>query len=110
LGRVWYTKNMSNEEIKNKIKEAFEQNPFKKDIKKISLFGSRLHGNSRKDSDVDLLVEFEPEAKIGYFKYVDIQNSLGKYLGKKIDLVTPESLSKYFRNKVLNEAEIIYER
>jgi len=99
---------MEKQEIKKKIKEAVEKNPFKKDIKKVSLFGSYIHGKPREDSDVDVLMEFIPSARVGFFKFVQIQEDIAQYTGKKIDLLTPEALSKYFREKVLNEAEIIY--
>ena len=106
---MWYDLNMKKQEIKKKIKEAIEKNPFKKDIKKVSLFGSYVNGAPREDSDVDLLVEFNPQARVGFFKLVEIQESIGNHIGRPIDLLTPEAISKYFREKVLREAEIIYE-
>lgn len=101
---------MEKQEIKNKIKEAIEKNPHKKDIKKVSLFGSYVKGDSRQDSDIDVLVEFTPEATVGFFKFVRIQRDLSDFVKKDVDLLTPEALSQFFRDKVLNEAEIIYER
>jgi len=101
---------MNKREIKKSLKEAIEENPFKKEIKRISLFGSYLNGKPKKDSDVDLLIEFLPSSRIGFFKLVNIQNAIEHHVGKKIDLLTPESISKYFRAKVLKQAEIIYER
>ena len=100
---------MNKEEIKSKIKEAIENEPAKKDIKKASLFGSYLHGEQTSESDVDLLFEFKPTAKIGLFELVRLQRRLGEFIGKKVDLLTPQSLSKFFREKVLAEAEDIYE-
>jgi uncharacterized protein len=100
---------MSKEEIKAKIKQAIERGQDQDAIKKVLLFGSYLHGDARPDSDVDVLIEFKPLAKVGYFKLIDIQDSLEKNVGKRIDLLTPGALSKYFKNKVLAEAEVIYE-
>jgi len=101
---------MEKQEIKKKIKEAIEKNHHKKDIKKVSLFGSYIKETAEEDSDVDVLVEFNPEATVGFFKFVQIQRELSDFVGKPIDLLTPEALSKFFRDKVLKEAETIYER
>jgi uncharacterized protein len=100
---------MGKEEIKAKIKKAIEQDPDKNAIKKASLFGSFLHGDFKPNSDVDLLVELNGDIPVGLFKYVAIQDRLGESIGKQVDLVTTEALSKYFRDRVLAEAEIIYE-
>jgi uncharacterized protein len=101
---------MSKQEIKQKIKEAVEKDPLREDIQKVSLFGSYVHGDFKNDSDVDVLIEFTPTAKIGFFKYFDIRENIEKHLQKKVDLLTPEGLSKYFKDEVLKEAETIYER
>jgi len=53
---------MSKQEIKQKIKEAAENDPLKNDIKKVSIFGSYIHGNFKSDSYVDVLIEFTPTA------------------------------------------------
>ena len=63
--------NMSKQEIMQKIKEAIEKDPLKKDIQKVSLFGSQIHGDAKEDSDVDVLIEFTPTAKIGFFKFLN---------------------------------------
>lgn len=101
---------MGKQEIKQKIKEAVENDPLKDNIQKVSLFGSYVHGNFKDDSDVDVLIEFTPEARIGFFKYFDIRENMEKHLQRKVDLLTPEALSKYFREEVLKETEIIYEK
>ena len=101
---------MSKQELKQKIKEAVEKDPLKDNIQRVSLFGSYVHGDFKEDSDVDVLIEFTPTAKVGFFKYFDIRENIEKHLQKKVDLLTPEALSKYFKDEVLKEAEIIYER
>lgn len=101
---------MSKQAIKAKIKKAIIKNPHLQDIQKVSLFGSYLSGNPKKDSDVDLLIEFTPNAKVGLFKFVQIKNDLEDQINKSIDLLTPEQLSEYFRDEVLSQAETIYER
>jgi len=101
---------MSKQEIKQKIKEAVEKDPLRDNIQKVSLFGSYVHGDFKDNSDVDVLIEFTPTARIGFFKYFDIRENIEKHVQKKIDLLTPEALSKYFKDEVLKEAEIIYEK
>jgi len=76
-------------------------------ICKLSFFGSVLRDDFRPDSDVDVLVEFEPGHVPGY-RFVEIQEELSKLLGRRVDLHTPKSLSRYFRDKVLAEAEVQY--
>ena len=74
-------------------------------IRKLSLFGSQLHGTARPDSDIDLLVEFYPDRVPGLFKIAEMEFQLSNMLGgKKVDLRTPEDLSRYFRQAVIQEA------
>ena len=101
---------MSKEQLKKSILEAIENDPNKKDILKVSLFGSYLSGKPKKNSDVDLLIEFDPKAIVGFFKLSDFKNNFEKHLGKEVDLVTPEALSKYFKDEVIKQAYLIYER
>ena len=77
-------------------------------VRKLSLFGSVLRDGFGQDSDVDVLVEFEPEAKVGLFGLTRMEMELSELLGRKVDLNTPGFLSKYFRDEVLAEAEVIY--
>ncbi|MFO8057906.1 MAG: nucleotidyltransferase family protein [bacterium] len=88
-----------------KIKEFCQKHR----IRKLSFFGSVLRDDFGPDSDVDVLVEFEPEARVGYFELFDMEEELSRVLGgHKIDIRTPDSLSKYFRDEVLQEAENLY--
>ncbi len=76
-------------------------------IRKLAFFGSILHNDFGPDSDVDVLVEFEPEAAVSFFELYDLEQELSRILGgRKVDLNTPKSLSKYFRDEVLAEAEV----
>lgn len=77
-------------------------------VRKISLFGSRLHGRERADSDVDLLIEFS--RPVSFFDLAELQAHLGHALGIPVDLVTPRSLSKYFRSDVEKSAQMLYEQ
>ncbi|MDD5433601.1 MAG: nucleotidyltransferase family protein [Candidatus Pacebacteria bacterium] len=100
---------MVKEDIKQILNSGLEQLPNKERIKTVSLFGSYAKGDAQPKSDIDLLIEFKPEAKIGFFELIRIQNSLEQKLKKNIDLITPQSLSKYFKDKVLETAEKLYE-
>lgn len=77
-------------------------------IAKLSLFGSALAGNLRNDSDIDLLIEFEPGGTPSLFTLIDFEDELTSIIGRKTDLRTPEELSRYFRNEVLNHARALY--
>jgi uncharacterized protein len=79
-------------------------------IRKLSLFGSVLTPRFQPDSDVDVLVEFEPGAPISYFEPVGMEMELSQVIGRKVDLRTPEELSRYFRDKVVASALPQYER
>ncbi len=101
---------MDKQGLKARLLEAVKKNPHRADIKSIALFGSHVHGTAEEDSDVDVLIEFMPNAIVGFFKLAQIQRSLGDFLGKKVDLLTPDAISKYFRSEVLQEAEQVYEK
>jgi uncharacterized protein len=74
-------------------------------IRKLSLFGSQLHGTARPDSDIDLLVEFYPDRIPGFFGIARMEHELSEMVeGRKIDLKTPMGLSHFFRDQVLKEA------
>jgi uncharacterized protein len=77
-------------------------------IRRLALFGSVLRSDFSQQSDIDILVEFEPGATPG-FAFMTIQGELSAILGRSVDLHTPASLSKYFRDEVLREAEALYD-
>lgn len=101
---------MSKQEIKQKIKEAVEKDPLSKDIQKVSIFGSYIHGDFKENSDVDVLIEFTPLARIGFFKLAQIKRNMERHTDREIDLLTPEAISKFFKEDVIKEAEIVYEK
>jgi predicted nucleotidyltransferase len=80
-------------------------------IRRLSLFGSQLKGTARPDSDIDLLVEFDPEHTPGLLAIVGMELDLSELLGgKKVDLRTAGDLSRYFREEVVRTAELQYAR
>lgn len=76
-------------------------------IRRLSLFGSVLRSDFRPDSDVDVLVEFEPGCVPG-LGFFGMENELSEILGRKVDLNTPGFLSTYFRDEAVNAAEDQY--
>lgn len=79
-------------------------------IVRLSLFGSRLKGTARPDSDVDLLVEFERGGEPGLLALAGIETELSQLLGgRKVDLRTAQDLSRFFRNEVVRAARVQYE-
>ncbi len=80
-------------------------------IRKLSLFGSVLRDDFGSDSDIDVLVEFEPGHVPGFFRLFDMEEELSSLFdGRRVDLRTPQDLSRYFRDEVLASAEIQYAR
>ena len=90
---------------KEKIAEFCRRNR----IRRLALFGSVLRGDFRPDSDVDVLVEFEPGARVGMLRLAGMEIELSGLLGRKVDLNTPGFLCDYFRDQVLAEAEVQYD-
>lgn len=80
-------------------------------ILKLSLFGSVLSDDFGPESDVDVLVEFEEDHTPGFFELARMEEELAGLLGgRKVDLRTPQDLSRYFREEVLASAEVQYAR
>src|ERR1700692_2016076 len=74
----------------------------------LSLFGSILTSHFSASSDVDVLVKFHKKHIPGLFGIVDMQEELSAIVGREVDLKTPNSLSRYFRNDVLSKAKVLY--
>jgi uncharacterized protein len=78
-------------------------------IRKLALFGSVLRDDFRPDSDIDVLVEFEPGHVPGFIRLAGMEFELSALLdGRKVDMRTPEDLSRYFRDEVVASAEVQY--
>jgi uncharacterized protein len=77
-------------------------------IRKLSVFGSVLRDDFRADSDVDVLVEFDPAHIPGLIRLAGMEFELGEILGRKVDIRTAQDLSRYFRQEVLSSAEVQY--
>ncbi|MBN1443551.1 MAG: nucleotidyltransferase family protein [Planctomycetes bacterium] len=80
-------------------------------IRRLAVFGSALRDDFRPDSDVDVLVEFEADRIPGLLGMARLERELSPLFGgRKVDLRTPEDLSRYFRRRVVEEAEVQYAR
>lgn len=79
-------------------------------IRKLALFGSVLREDFAPDSDVDVLVEFAPDAEVGLLRLAGMEWELANLLGtsRRVDIRTPEDLSRYFRDEVMRSAEVQY--
>lgn len=77
-------------------------------IARLSLFGSALSGQLRDDSDIDLLVEFEPGKTPSLFTLINLEDELSTIVGRKADLRTQEELSRYFRKEIVSQARPLY--
>ena len=77
-------------------------------IRRLALFGSILRDDFRPKSDIDVLVEFQRGVRVG-LAFIRMQDELSHIVGRKVDLNTPGSLSKYFRDEIISEAEFLYD-
>ena len=77
-------------------------------VRELSLFGSVARGDYRDQSDVDFLVEFEPDAEIGLIAFSKLQRELADIVGRPVDLVSKQGLKPVIRQTVLAEAELLY--
>ena len=76
-------------------------------IRRLALFGSALREDFTPESDLDVLVEFEPGTRVGW-AFFGMQRELSEILGRNVDLNTPRFLSDHFRDQVLAEAKDLY--
>ena len=76
-------------------------------VKTIGVFGSYVRGEQKRGSDVDILVEFEEDAEIGFFKFLDLEEFLSRKLGVKVDLVMKDALKPYIGKCILQEVIMV---
>jgi predicted nucleotidyltransferase len=78
------------------------------EVREMSLFGSALRDDFGPDSDLDILVEFDPSAEVGFITLSRMQRELAALLGRRVDLVPKQGLKEKIRRRVLDSAEVIY--
>src|SRR4030065_1648819 len=89
------------EEIKARLEQLKPTLRGEFKVKTIGVFGSYVRGEQKRGSDVDILVEFEEDAEIGFFKFLDLEEFLSRKLGVKVDLVTKNALKPYIGKCIL---------
>ncbi len=77
-------------------------------VRELAVFGSAARGGLRPESDVDILVDFDPNARIGLVKFASLSDELEYLVGRKVDLVTKTGLKPRVRSTVLGEAQLVY--
>jgi uncharacterized protein len=77
-------------------------------VKELSLFGSSVRGEMGPESDIDIMVEFEPGVRIGLIKFESLANELESLAGRRVDLVTKRGLKPWVRPRVIEDARVIY--
>jgi predicted nucleotidyltransferase len=77
-------------------------------VRELAVFGSAARGDLRPESDVDILVDFEPDARIGLVKFASLSEELEGLVGRRVDLVTKTGLKQRVRSEVLAEAQLVY--
>jgi len=77
-------------------------------VKELALFGSAVRGEMRPESDIDIMVEFEPGVRIGLIKFESLVEELESLAGRRVDLVTKRGLKAWIRAHALHDARVIY--
>ncbi|GMU94089.1 MAG: hypothetical protein AMXMBFR4_31470 [Candidatus Hydrogenedentota bacterium] len=77
-------------------------------VERLSLFGSILGDGFSEASDVDILVEYKPDTRIGLIGMANMEADLSEAIGRRVDLRTPGDLSHYFREKVISNARVLH--
>jgi len=77
-------------------------------IRRLAFFGSVLRNDFRPESDVDVLIEFEPGYRLGLFELIRMQHEFSDMIGREADFRTPEDLGRYMRDRVIAESEVQY--
>lgn len=96
---------LTKEQIQNTIAEFFADKP----VNKVWLFGSYARGEADEKSDVDVLVDFEKDAKVG-LEYLVWHEEIEQLINKKVDVVSRNGLSKFIGPFIEKEKELIYEK
>ncbi len=77
-------------------------------VRRLAFFGSVLRDDFGPESDVDVLVDFDAGARIGLLGMAALELELAEIIGRRVDLRTPQDLSRYFRDEILSTAEVLY--
>lgn len=78
-------------------------------IRKLALYGSAQRGELRPESDIDLLVEFEPERTPGLYRLAEMEFELEEKLNREVEMRTPHDISRYYRDGIVQTATVLYD-
>jgi uncharacterized protein len=88
------------QQLKPVLKEKYQ-------VETIGVFGSYVRGEAHKKSDIDILVEFSPDARVGFFKFLELEEFLSRKLDVKVDLVTKAALKPHIGQHILQEVVMV---
>jgi hypothetical protein len=101
------TRALNLEDITNILKKHKEELKTKYGIEEVGIFGSYIRGEQKVGSDIDILVEFKPDAKIGLLGFINMENYLSELLGIKVDLVEKSALKPRIGKRALKEVMLL---
>jgi uncharacterized protein len=93
------------EEIKAVLAQRRDELAQDYGVKKIGIFGSYVRGEVSRDSDIDILVEFD--RPVGFFKFLELEERLSEWLGRRVDLVTKAALKPHIGRRILDEVTML---
>ncbi len=97
----------STEAVLKKLKSCMPVLTVKYNVKRVGVFGSYVRNEQKENSDLDILVDFEPEAKFGLIRFIEMENYLSDATGLKVDLVMREGLKPRIGKKILGEVKYL---
>jgi len=95
---------MQRDEVLRKLRENLPELRRRFAVRSLKVFGSVARDEATETSDVDILVEFAPQARVGLFKFLELKTELEALLGAKVDLVTLDAIKRRMRERILGEA------
>ena len=95
---------MQRDEVLRKLRENLPELRRRFAVRSLKVFGSVARDEATETSDVDILVEFAPQARVGLFRFLELKTELEALLGTKVDLVTPDAIKRRMRERILGEA------
>jgi len=95
---------MQRDEVLRKLRENLPELRRRFAVRSLKVFGSVAQDEATETSDVDILVEFAPQARVGLFKFLELKMELEALLGTEVDLVTPDAIKRRMRERILGEA------
>jgi len=102
--------NLPSQFRKISMKNKLENICLKNDIVYMGIFGSFIRKEQTQKSDIDLIIKYDKSKQKSLLDLIHTENELSKMFKRKVDLLTPDSISPYLRNDILNSMKVIYEK